>query len=732
VTQEATYTIAVAGNPNSGKTTIFNALTGGNQRVGNYPGVTVEKKEGSIRVGDATLHFVDLPGTYSLTTYSLDEVVARQFIVDEKPHVVLDVVDACNLERNLYLALQLAEMGVPLVIALNMHDIAVQRGLRIDAALLSRLLGAPVIPTVGHRRSGTGDLLPALVGAASAGERPAPTVIDYGDVLEGQVAVLSEAIEGDEGLVDIAPPRWLAIKLLEADDTVRERIRASASDPAAVLATADAAGRAVERVHDDDAASLIAEHRYGHAAGIVRESVTETSDARTFSDALDVFACHRVLGPILMVTCIYVMFALTFSLADGWAWIPWGPGEWQTPCGLVGWFFDDALLRLTAGMAEGPLKSLIEDGVIGGVGGVIGFVPIIFFMFLLLAIIEDSGYIARIAFVLDRVLRAFGLQGKSILAMIVAGGIAGGCAVPGVMATRTLREEKDRLTTMLVAPFMNCGAKIPVYAMLIAAFFAAWKGMMMWVLALLSWAVALGAAYILRRTIIRGEQTPFVMELPPYHVPTIRAVLRGAFERSWMYVQKAGTIILAVSIVLWAMMYFPRIDPAPYDARREAVAAQGDAEEAVAQIDREQAAAQLAQSVGGRLGRFIEPVAQIAGFSWRECIALVGGFAAKEVVVSTLGMAYSMGEVKAVEGDVTDHPLARRIASDPAWNGLRAFALIIFVMVYAPCFVTVSIIWRESGSWRWALFATCYSTLLALTLATLVYQVGGLLGLGGG
>jgi ferrous iron transport protein B len=731
VTREATYTVAVAGNPNSGKTTIFNALTGGSQRVGNYPGVTVEKKEGSCRVGGAELHFVDLPGTYSLTTYSLDEVVARQFIVDEKPHVVLDVVDACNLERNLYLALQLAEMGVPLVIALNMHDIAVQRGLRIDAALLSRLLGAPVIPTVGHRRSGTGDLLPALVGVAASGERPAPTVIDYGDVLEGQIAALAAAIEGDGGLVDIAPARWLAIKLLEGDDTVRERVRAAASDPAAVLASADAAGHAVERALDDDAASLIAEHRYGHAAGIVRESVTETSHSRTFSDALDVFACHRVLGPLLMVACIYVMFALTFSLADGWAWIPWGQGAWQTPCGLVGWFFDDVLLGLTAGMAEGPLKSLIEDGIIGGVGGVIGFVPIIFFMFLLLAIIEDSGYIARIAFVLDRVLRAFGLQGKSILAMIVSGGIAGGCAVPGVMATRTLREEKDRLTTMLVAPFMNCGAKIPVYAMLIAAFFAAWKGMMMWVLALLSWAIALGAAYVLRRTLIRGEQTPFVMELPPYHVPTIRAVLRGAFQRSWMYVQKAGTIILAVSIVLWAMMYFPRIDPAPYDARREAVAAQANSQDAIEQIDREQAAAQLAQSIGGRVGRFIEPVARLAGFSWRESIALVGGFAAKEVVVSTLGMAYSMGEVEA-EGDATDHPLARRIASDPAWNGLRAFALIIFVMVYAPCFVTVSIIWRESGSWRWALFATGFSTLLALVLATLVYQVGGLLGLGGG
>jgi len=447
------------------------------------------------------------------------------------------------------------------------------------------------------------------------------------------------------------------------------------------------------------------------------------------SDALDVFACHRIFGPLLMVACIYVMFALTFSLSDDWTWIPWAGGEWQTPCGMVGWFFEDVLLGLTGSMAEGPLKSLIEDGIIGGVGGVIGFVPIIFFMFLLLGVIEDSGYIARIAFVLDRVLRAFGLQGKSILAMIVSGGIAGGCAVPGVMATRTLREEKDRLTTMLVAPLMNCGAKIPVYVMLIAAFFAAWKGLMMWALALLSWTIALSAAYVLRKTLIRGEQTPFVMELPPYHLPTVRSVLCGAGQRSWMYMKKAGTIILAVSIVLWAMMYFPRIDSAPYDAARAAVSG---SDEDVARIGREQAAAQLEQSIGGRVGRAVEPVAKLAGFSWRECIALVGGFAAKEVVVSTLGMAYSMGEVEAVDAGATDNPLARRIANDPEWNGLRAFALIIFVMVYAPCFVTVSVIWRESGSWKWALFSTVYSTVLALVLAIGVYQIGGLFGLGGG
>ncbi len=435
----------------------------------------------------------------------------------------------------------------------------------------------------------------------------------------------------------------------------------------------------------------------------------------------------------------------------------------------------------------------------------LGFVPIIFFMFMLLAVIEDSGYVARIAFVLDRLLRSFGLQGKSILAMIVSGGIAGGCAVPGVMATRTLNDPKDRLTTMLVAPFMNCGAKIPVFAMLIAAFFAAHQGLMMWVLMILAWTIALLAALTLRKSLIRGPESPFVMELPAYHMPTLGGVLRNAGGRSWSYMRKAGTVILAVCVVMWAMMYFPRSDSTSFELEREArtkhmqgalagsayapwvtdetldetvelaelyaealgaedvetlagiraehapervelvaslftetdpslkVAPFGQWLEETTEITNRQAAKQLRHSVAGRLGRILEPVTRHAGFDWRDNIALTGGFAAKEVIVSTMGTAYSMGAVdpiESVEENVAGNPLAQRIARDPGWSPLRAFALMIFVMVYSPCLVTTSVILRESGSWRWTLFSTVYTTLLALVLATLVFQIGSKLGIG--
>jgi ferrous iron transport protein B len=384
---------------------------------------------------------------------------------------------------------------------------------------------------------------------------------------------------------------------------------------------------------------------------------------------------------------------------------------------MMGWLFEQ-LSGLVAPL-EGPapmLHSLLNDGIIGGVGGVMEFVPLIFIMFLFISVLEDTGYIARVAFILDRVLQTFGMQGKSILALVVSGGLgAGGCAVPGVMATRTLREEKDRLVTMLVVPFMNCGAKMPVYAMLIAAFFAESRTSMMVLLWALSWVVALCSAWVLRRFVIKGEQTPFVMELPPYHMPVPRSVLMHTWERTWMYIRKAGTIILALSIMLWAAMYFPRL-PEPDPTTGAQVLSEDDA-----------SAQQLAGSFAGRLGRTLEPATRWAGFDWRTNIALVGGFAAKEVVVGTLGTVYSMGSSTSDEEFET---LSARLASDPGWNPLKAFALMIFVMLYAPCLVTVVMIRRESGSWKWALFATAYSTAVAFVLAAGVYQAGVLLGLG--
>jgi len=797
-----TVTVAVAGNPNAGKTSLFNLLTGSNQTVGNYPGVTVEKKEGTVEHGDLRLCIVDLPGTYSLTAYSLDEVVAREAIVDERPDVVLDVVDAANLERNLYLAMQLAEMGRPLVLALNMHDIALQRGLRIDLDRLSQSMGVPVVATVAHRGQGRRELLDALVRVAQGAVPSQPLAVSYGPRLEDAIAELVALVGADGALASALPPRWLAIKLLEEDAQAAERVRTTAAQPDTIL---DAARRITSHIaaqEGQDPAGLVAEHRYGHAAGIVRACVRVLDRGTTLTDAIDTIVCNRLLGFPIVALVVFLAFKLTFLLADGWAYVPWF-GGWTTPTGAFTWVFDELLPRWTAPLAAGPLKSLLDHGILAGVGGVLGFVPLVFFMFLVLAAIEDSGYVARIAFVLDRVLRAFGLQGKSILAMIVSGGIAGGCAVPGILATRTLREERDRLTTMLVAPFMNCGAKMPVFGMLIAAFFAEWKGEMMWLLAALSWCFALGAALCLRHTVIRGEQTPFVMELPPYHVPVLRNLLRSAGERSLMYVRKAGTVILGVSILLWALTYLPRLDPEPFERRlREsaeatraalagspyaaawdragpAVLAQwvrrarqglsvpdrarlADQQpellpltevaagvrqpatmpvrdparfvlsfvETVDQVALERQRLQLENSLAGRLGRALEPLASLAGFDWRDSVALLGGLAAKEVVLSTLAMTYSLGDPHGPQDDDRDFVLAETLRATPGWTPLRAFCLLLFVMLYAPCVATVVAIGRESGSWRWAAFSAVYSTALAWVVAATVFQVGSALGIG--
>jgi ferrous iron transport protein B len=798
-----TLTVAVAGNPNAGKTTLFNLLTGSNQTVGNYPGVTVEKKEGWVQWQDVRLRIIDLPGTYSLTAYSLDEVVARAAIVDERPDVVLNVVDAANLERNLYLSLQVAEMGRPLVLALNMHDIAVQRGIAIDVSKLAQWLGVPVVATVGRRGDGRGELLDTLVRVGQGQLAAQPLNVGYGPQVEAAIAELVAEIAADPSLAAALPPRWLAIKLLEEDTKAVERVGGTASAVVAgvVLAAAQRLVRQVAAEEGGDPASLIAEHRYGHAAGIVRGCVTVSDRGATLTDALDTILCNRGLGFFFVGLVIFLAFKVTFLLANGLRYVPWVNG-WTTPVGVFAWVFDEFMPLLTSRLSPGPLKSLIDHGIIAGVGGVMGFVPLIFFMFLVLAAIEDSGYVARIAFVLDRVLRVFGLQGKSILALIVSGGIAGGCAVPGVMATRTLREEKDRLTTMLVAPFMNCGAKMPVFAMLIAAFFARWQGEMMWLLAALSWAFALAMAFCLRRTVARGEQAPFVMELPPYHLPVLRHILRSALERSIMYVRKAGTVILGVSILLWVMMYLPRLDPAPFERQRqeataaalgalvpdgtlrdaadiEAVAAlvqqvrQGLAaaerqrlleeqperltlaevaagvrepasapvrvaaevlREYVAQVDRsvgEQRRTQLQHSYAGRFGQALQPVAALAGFDWRDTIALLGGLAAKEVVLGTLSMTYSMGDPHGpADRGRSNFSIVNVLRAEPGWTPLRALALLLFVMLYAPCIATLVTIGRESGSWKWAAFSAVYTTVLAWLVATLVFQVGSALGIG--
>ncbi len=694
--------IVIAGNPNAGKTSVYNQLTGAAQQVSNYPGVTVEYKSGVMRHEGKKLTVVDLPGTYSLTAYSQEELVARNYIVDRQPALIVDVVDASNLERNLYLTTQIAEMRMPMVIALNMVDAAERRGYQVDADKLSQLLGVPVIPTVASRGIGIKALRDTCIAVVEGRHEAVPTPVCFGHAVDEEIDALSEQVRLYPVLTERFAPSWLATKLIERDEAATAQAQvldAEATD--ALVRQAEEAAHRIETHFDTDAATLVAEHRYGIAAGIVKSCVSVTAQARRdITDQIDQVVCNRLVGPLILVGVVALLFFWVFKLSDEWAWLPW-IGGWESPTGVVAGVFDLLSAAISPLEARMPMfHSLLDAGIIGGVGGVLNFVPLIFFMFLFVSALEDSGYIARVAFILDRPLRVFGLQGKSILAFIVAGGIgAGGCAVPGIMATRTMREDKDRLLTMLVTPFMNCGAKMPVYAMLIAAFFPGDRILVMMTLWAFSWITALCASWVLRRTIVRGPQTPFVMELPPYHMPVFRGVLRHTWERTWMYIKKAGTIILAINILLWAFMYFPRPSEAVDDTEA------------------------LAYSMAGRAGKALEPVSSAAGFDWKTNIALVGGFAAKEVVVGALGTAYALEN----QTDEDFQSLSARLAAHPDWNPVRGFALMIFVMLYAPCFVTIAVIRRESGSWKWAAFSTIYSTALAFVLAVVVYQVGMLL-----
>jgi len=730
-----TLTIALAGNPNAGKTTLFNSLTGARQHVGNYPGVTVEKKEGFCSHKGCDLHVVDLPGTYSLTAYSQDEVVARDFLVHDRPAVTIDIVDASNLERNLYLALQFMELGIPIVIALNMMDVAGSRGISINADRLSSLLGVPVVPLVARSGKGKEQLMDAVVSIVRPQQTREPFEISYGEDLDSALAEMEPIISTAGFLTDSYPARWTALKYLEADGQILEKGRESNQAVAARLEKiADRITSHISTTTDTYPEALIADHRYGYIHSIMKQDILQredTSDRMYLSDTIDKVLTNRLLGPAIMLLVLMGLYQFTFTYSE----VPVGWCE-----SLFGWLG----AQVDGALPDGLLKSLIISGVIDGVGGVMGFVPLIMFMFFGIAILEDTGYLARVAFMLDRVFRMFGLHGSSVMAYIVSGGIAGGCAVPGVMATRTLRSPRERLATLLTAPFMNCGAKLPVMALLIAAFFSKHEALVMFLLTLLAWGVALLAARLLRSTFITGESTPFVMELPPYRLPTLKGLLIHTGERTWQYIKKAGSVILCISVLVWAMMTFPALDDdatQQFEQQRiEARALQLKAaqeldtteedpellpaaqllQQTLEHIDLKEAEAGLRNSVAGRIGIALESVSSLAGFDWRTNIALVGGFAAKEVIVSTLGTAYSLGEVDPEETGA----LAETLAASSAWSPLIALSLIVFVMFYAPCFVVVVCIAREAGSWKWGAFSMVFNTVLAFTLAVAVYQVG--------
>jgi ferrous iron transport protein B len=787
-------TIALSGNPNSGKTTIFNAITGARQHIANYPGVTVEKKYGRIIHKGHHIEVVDLPGTYSLTAYSLEEIVARDFLVNERPDLVVDIVDASNLDRNLYLAIQFKELGIPLIIALNMVDVAETRGIMVDQKTLSTLLGVPVVPTVARSNKGISDLLDTVVEEALNAQEWQPAIIPYGTDIDQSLNEMEEIIKGADAYDKKYPPRWLALKFMERDEQIVELIGSDQEISTVVDTIWEKTSKHLMDTLEEEPEGIIADHRYGHIAGITKKSVKRRIESRlNLSDRIDRVVTNRIIGPLIMMFILYGIYEFTF-------WVSEGPVSWLEV------FFGGLKEVVSSFIPEGILYSLIVSGIIDGVGGILGFIPLIMFMFFAIAVMEDSGYMARVAYMLDRVLRWFGLHGNSVMALLVSGGIAGGCAVPGVMATRTLRDPKERIATLLVVPFMNCGAKLPVFAMLIAAFFAKREAGMMFIFTLLSWSFALFAAKMIRSTVLKGPKTPFVMELPPYRFPILKGLIIHTWERTWQFIKRAGTFILAMSILLWAMMTFPGLPETqrkafegqrvglrdsflalpeikatikdergledlealvdsygraenegfePFEALKENrlfplakmilaerhVQRQGEEgepvqieaaraylryKEGLARIEGRQNQAMLKGTIAGRIGQILEHVTSAVGFDYRTNIALIGGFAAKEVVVSTLGTAYSLGEVDPEQSG----SLSEKLKSDPNWNPLVAFTLILFTMLYVPCLATLISIKKES-SWRWASFSVVFNLIAAYLVCLAVYQIGSAFGLGG-
>ena len=730
----AEFKIALAGNPNSGKTTLFNALTGSRQHVGNYPGVTVEKKEGIYRLEDKKINIVDLPGTYSLTAYSEEEVVARDFLIFEKPQIIVNIIDAANLERNLYLTTQFFELGIPVVIALNMIDAARDRGIEIKEDRLAEYLGVPVVPIIARSGFGIQKLMEETVRQAAKKKEWKPKPISYGEDIDSTLLDLEEKITKGNFLTDIYPGRWIAIKYLENDQQIIDRGRkenAVLSDE--LEKEVEAVSRHLRETMETYPEAMVADHRYGYIKGILQKGVIShkyDKDRLYTSDRIDKVLTNRFLGPLFMGLVLFGLYSFTFNYSE-------------LPVSWLASLFGQLALMADNMLPDGHVKSLIVSGIIDGVGGVLGFVPLIMFMFFGIAILEDSGYLARVAFMLDRIFRIFGLNGSSVMAYILSGGIAGGCAVPGVMATRTLRSPKERMATLLTAPFMNCGAKLPVLALFIGAFFSQNKAQYMFLFTILSWTVALLLAKLLRVTVLKGESTPFVLELPPYRFPTLKGLFIHTWEKTWQYIKKAGTVILGISIIIWAMMTFPGLPEsakekfalqrqeveAAYPAMIVAGSNMTISEEEAAErsrllsvIDRAEAKMTLRYSAAGRIGTALESVSSLAGFDWRTNIALIGGVAAKEVILSTLGTAYSLGG----DNQEGSGSLASILAADPDWNPIKALSVLLFISYYAPCFVTVICISREAGSWKWGAFSMIFNTLFAFILSTLVFQIGSL------
>lgn len=678
--------VALVGNPNCGKTSLFNFASGAHEHVGNYTGVTVGATEGIASFEGYEIHLVDLPGTYSLSAYSPEELYVRQQIIDKTPDVVLNVVDASNLERNLYLTTQLIDMHLRMVVALNMFDETERRGDKLDPQRLGQLLAVPMVPTVFKTGRGVDELFRTIIGLYEGTLKEGHIHVNHGRHIETAINSVRDTLLCDAPTLDAVrrryTPRFFAIKLLEGDSRA-EAYAQTLPTAHTVLAARDKAADTIRHELHSDAETAIMDAKYGFINGALQEAefgIGTKEDTYEVTHLIDHVITHKYIGFPAFLLIIYLMFWTTFTLgAYPMEWIEAG----------VAW-----LGSIVGGAMEaGPLRDMLTDGVIGGVGSVIVFMPQILILYAFISFMEDSGYMSRAAFIMDRLMHKMGLHGKSFIPLIMGFG----CNVPAIMATRTIESRRSRLVTMLILPFMSCSARLPIYIMIVGTFFAVqWQTPVMVLLYAIGVLTAVIASRVLTRFVVKGEDTPFVMELPPYRFPSARSIVRHTWERGKQYLHKMGGVILVASIVIWALGYFP------HDERLDA-------------------AEQQEQSYIGMIGKAVEPAFEPQGFNWKLDVALLSGIGAKEIVASSLGVLYATDEAPA--GTPEHYSALRQKMEADGMTSVTAFAFLVFVLLYFPCLAAIVAIRNEAGSWRWALLAATYTTLIAWLVSAIINLV---------
>ncbi len=743
--KEKTIEVALVGNPNCGKTTLFNRISRSREHVGNYAGVTVGSKEALFSYRGYTFRITDLPGTYSLSDYSPEERFVRDHLLFKKPDVVVNMVDANHLERNLYLTSQLLDLDPTMVIALNMYDDLLQRNDRLDMGLLSKLLGARVVPTISHRGKGIYRLFNHVIRVF---EEKDPAIrqiqVNYGEELEESIGRLQTMITEDQDLAETCAPRFLALKLLE-QDAAGTHLMEGAANFKEILTTAGAEVERLQSLYKEDPQSLMTDARYGFIAGALKETLKQSGKdpVYTRSQRIDRVLTNKYFGLPIFLGFLWLMFHATFTLGQypmGWI---------ENGIDLLGTF-------LSARMADGMFRDLLIDGVIGGVGGVIVFLPNILILFFFISLMEDTGYMARTAFIMDRVMHLFGLHGKSFIPLIMGFG----CNVPAIMATRTLENRNDRLLTMLIIPFMSCSARLPVYVLIAGAIFPGKAGHVIFLLYMVGVIFSMLMSILFKKILFKNQEAPFVMELPIYRNPGIRVILRHMWRKGAHYLKKMGGVILIASVVIWALGYFPRNVPYSKDYDRliaqesrqlDTNAGKADGtgggagngeghaaiENRITTLKQEREMERQEHSFIGRLGKTVEPVIRPLGFDWKMGISLITGFAAKEIVVSTMGVLYQAeGNPAGMETVSLQTRIREQVylsgprRGEPVFTPLAGISFLLFVLFYLPCMAVIAAVGKESGSWKWAGFVLLYTTGIAWVVSFLVYQAGTLLHMG--